>query len=254
MIDIPAGQTYTEGFLDCTIYGEPIFTSSRRELTVQGTPLIFPVERNGVWLGQDGSGTDNILLVSPDGTVTIIYAGLAFEPHLTLSNDGTTLYISFRQDDPGPDGELGQFSSSASGGILQALYVPKSQPYLNSKNTPTKPWLDFFDRIARFIGQPVNLAQVGGILDPANGGTGNNSGGGQASAPIDAEYIVAAANAMLTAERVATDTPSIVWNFATAGQAKATVVAYWIPLVDGSEPPVFITDGAGHLILVAVNP
>lgn len=25
----------------------------------------------------------------------------------------------------------------------------------------------------------------------------------------------------------------------------------WIPLVDGSEPPVFITDGAGVLILVA---
>lgn len=25
----------------------------------------------------------------------------------------------------------------------------------------------------------------------------------------------------------------------------------WIPLVDGSEPPNFITDGAGHLILVA---
>ena len=25
----------------------------------------------------------------------------------------------------------------------------------------------------------------------------------------------------------------------------------WIPLVDGSEPPNFITDGAGHLVLVA---
>lgn len=25
----------------------------------------------------------------------------------------------------------------------------------------------------------------------------------------------------------------------------------WIPLVDGSEPPVFVTDGAGHLMLVA---
>jgi hypothetical protein len=28
-------------------------------------------------------------------------------------------------------------------------------------------------------------------------------------------------------------------------------VGAWIPLVDGSEPPNFITDGAGHLILVA---
>lgn len=28
-------------------------------------------------------------------------------------------------------------------------------------------------------------------------------------------------------------------------------VSSWIPVVDGSEPPVFITDGAGVLILVA---
>ena len=28
----------------------------------------------------------------------------------------------------------------------------------------------------------------------------------------------------------------------------------WIPLVDGSEPPVFITDGAGSLMLVAYTP
>jgi hypothetical protein len=30
-------------------------------------------------------------------------------------------------------------------------------------------------------------------------------------------------------------------------------IGSWIPLVDGAEPPAFITDGAGVLILVAFN-
>lgn len=36
-----------------------------------------------------------------------------------------------------------------------------------------------------------------------------------------------------------------------AASQTAVTFSSWIPLVDGSEPPVFITDGAGHLILVA---
>mgnify|MGYP001568903255 CR=1 FL=1 len=43
------------------------------------------------------------------------------------------------------------------------------------------------------------------------------------SAPIDAEYVVAATHANLSAERVATDTVSITWDFSTAAQAKANV-------------------------------
>lgn len=45
------------------------------------------------------------------------------------------------------------------------------------------------------------------------------SGGG--GAPDDAQYLVAAANATLTGERVTTDTTSITWDHATAAQAKA---------------------------------
>lgn len=39
----------------------------------------------------------------------------------------------------------------------------------------------------------------------------------------DAQFITAAANASLTSERIATDTATIAWDFATAGQAKASV-------------------------------
>jgi hypothetical protein len=42
-----------------------------------------------------------------------------------------------------------------------------------------------------------------------------------ARAPIDAQYITAAVDATLTAERVLTDTATVTWDFATAGQAKA---------------------------------
>lgn len=42
-------------------------------------------------------------------------------------------------------------------------------------------------------------------------------------APADAEYVVAATNSTLSAERVATNTATVEWDFATAGQAKASV-------------------------------
>jgi hypothetical protein len=52
----------------------------------------------------------------------------------------------------------------------------------------------------------------------------SSGGGGSGGAPVDAQYIVAVSHGDLTAERVATDTNSITWDFATGGQAKASVV------------------------------
>lgn len=48
------------------------------------------------------------------------------------------------------------------------------------------------------------------------------AGGG---APVGAQYLVAATDVGLTAERVTTDTTTITWDHTTAGQAKANVVA-----------------------------
>lgn len=42
-------------------------------------------------------------------------------------------------------------------------------------------------------------------------------------APSDADYLVKTANGSLSAERVVTDTASLVWDWATAGQAKVNV-------------------------------
>jgi hypothetical protein len=52
------------------------------------------------------------------------------------------------------------------------------------------------------------------LVDPGEG----------VGAPTDAEYLTGAASGGLSAERVVTDTPSIAWDLATPGQAKANVV------------------------------
>src|SRR5688572_4574612 len=49
-----------------------------------------------------------------------------------------------------------------------------------------------------------------------------NAGGGS-GAPTTADYLVKTADAGLSAERVVTDTASVVWNWGTAGQGKADV-------------------------------
>lgn len=46
---------------------------------------------------------------------------------------------------------------------------------------------------------------------------------GGSGAPDDASYLVGAAHAGLSAERVVTDTPTVAWDLGTAGQAKANV-------------------------------
>lgn len=56
-----------------------------------------------------------------------------------------------------------------------------------------------------------------GLVQPGGGSSG---GGG---APDDAQYLVAAANGDLTAERVTTDTATVTWDHGVAGQAKANV-------------------------------
>jgi len=50
-----------------------------------------------------------------------------------------------------------------------------------------------------------------------------------AGAPADAEYITASPNAVLTSERVLTDTPTITWDKSTPGLVKANAVTITVP-------------------------
>lgn len=59
----------------------------------------------------------------------------------------------------------------------------------------------------------------------ADGTLAWEAGGGGGGAPTDAEYIVGAVHAGLSAERVVTDNGDITWDKATAGQLKALIAA-----------------------------
>jgi hypothetical protein len=84
-------------------------------------------------------------------------------------------------------------------------------------------------------------------------GTGNylvKDGGapGGSGAPTNAQYIVAASDATLSAERVATDTATITWDFGTAGQAKANVVS-----APRTGVLILTIDGSGSVLTTGVK-
>lgn len=74
-----------------------------------------------------------------------------------------------------------------------------------------------------YEGLRTQIADTEAIVRDGSTLTGG-AGGGGGGAPADAEYIVATSDGTLTAERVATDTATVTWDFATIGQAKANVV------------------------------
>ena len=62
-----------------------------------------------------------------------------------------------------------------------------------------------------------------GNLEISGGSGGGDVSQAELDAVADAQFIVAAADGDLTAERVATDTATVAWDFGTAAQAKANV-------------------------------
>jgi len=85
-----------------------------------------------------------------------------------------------------------------------------------------------------FTGATAGSAGVKGLVpQPAAGDEGKylrgdgfwaTVAGGGGGAPTDADYLVRTANGSLSAERVVTDTATIAFDWATAGQARANIV------------------------------
>jgi hypothetical protein len=70
-----------------------------------------------------------------------------------------------------------------------------------------------------------------------------------------AEFIVAAASDALTAERVATDTSSVTWDFATAGQAKAALTTTGVTAGtygDATHIPQITVDAQGRITAITL--
>lgn len=183
---------------------------------------------------------------------------------------------------PTLDGE----TFSVAGGA--PIKVPYPDRLIDAHGQPSQPWQGFFNKLAKNV-QTV-MGQVQAIV-PASATTGpvvdaeflvatssaalplarvvqdsasvewDFTTPGVASAavvpepPLADQFLVAAASA-LPGARLVQDSATVVWDFSIAGVATAETAGAgsgtsWIPMVDGSEPPNFITDGAGHLILVA---
>ena len=117
------------------------------------------------------------------------------------------------------------------------------QALLLSNATPPNNWqllLDAHEQKIAGVGPSGVLGhvRVDGTtvtIDPLTGVISSTSGGG--GAPVDAQYLVAAADPTLTAERVVADSATIEWDFTTPGQAQASVV-------DGSIDTTQLANGA----------
>jgi len=121
----------------------------------------------------------------------------------------------------------------------------------------------WWDTIAGDAVAPADLSQATGTVDPAHGGTGVTTG----LTVLPGQNIIAGSTPLTALEdetastligrgSLAGDGPPQEITLGTGLTMTGTVLSSsgggsWIPLVDGSEPPVFITDGSGVLILVA---
>jgi hypothetical protein len=102
------------------------------------------------------------------------------------------------------------------------------QALLLSNATPPNNWqvlLDAHEQKIAGVGPSGVLGhvRVDGATILVNPSTGVISSTASGGAPTNAQYLVAAADPTLTAERVATNTATVEWDFTTPGQAKASV-------------------------------
>jgi len=121
----------------------------------------------------------------------------------------------------------------------------------------TEPWYKFFDRAFSQANGPVDVsngADVSGVLPPENGGTGTTTG----LTELLPQWVQFTDESLLLGRGQGAgggDGQEI--SLGTGLTMTGTVLSStggWMPLVTGAEPPVLVSDGAGHLIPVAYNP
>jgi len=116
------------------------------------------------------------------------------------------------------------------------------QSLLLGNATPPNNWqvlLDAHEQKIAGVGPSGVLGhvRVDGTTVTINPSTGVISSTASGGAPVNAQYLVAAADPTLTAERVATNTATVEWDFTTPGLAQASVA-------DGSIDTTHLASGA----------
>lgn len=130
-----------------------------------------------------------------------------------------------------------------------------SQKNQDGQQVPTREFLYAWNTAMgaiQQIGSVVNSAPVPVVPPPGGGGGSGGSGIAYSQVASTGQPTMAASSGNVTLNLESSDgSLGIVLSPATNTADLTVEGGSWIPLVDGSEPPNFITDGAGHLILVA---
>ena len=131
--------------------------------------------------------------------------------------------------------------------INEGLY---QQRLIDSNVRIDRTWYRALQNIAQAANAPVNLANATGVLDQDNGGTGTTTGLTEVGIHTDPAGALDGDGMSMTPLAVKVDGVTVIIN-ADNELEVLTAGSQWIPLVDGSEPPNLVSDGAGHLVLVA---
>jgi hypothetical protein len=187
-----------------------IATTAFVQTMFQGIPVIPPVDAEFVTWAPNGIITnERVITDSPSVTWDRTTPGQIKAVSITgggnVSSVGTPVA-----------GQVAQWTTSNSiqGVSVSALGAQPLDGDLTAISALTGTNTIYY-RAAPDTWSPVTFAGLtfsGGVLTSTGG------------APADAEYITSSPNSVLTNERTLTNTPSITWDFSTAGQAKANVV------------------------------
>jgi len=195
---------------------------------------------NAAWAAVQPLDGDLTALAALTGTNTIYYRSAAntWSPVVVstgLSFSGGTLSATATGVS---DGDKGDITVTGSG----ATWTIDNDVVTYAKMQNVSATARFIGRVTAGAGDPEELTgtQATTLLNPftsALQGVAPASGGGTANflradgtwatpasggAPTGAEYVVAALDGTLTNERVLTNTATVIWDFTTPGQVKAT--------------------------------
>lgn len=172
----------------------------------------------------------------------------------------TTGALVFTTQPAVPTGSLptsGTTGGSSASRLPPGLYQHPITDLKTGKITP--PWNTALTNAFGDALGPIDLSTTSdfsGVLQPENGGTGTTTGLNDilpGALEFSDESLLLGrgeGNGGGDGQEISLGTGLVMTGTVLSTNGAGT----WIPLVDGSEPPVFLTDGLGNLLLVAYTP
>jgi len=236
----PVDAQYVTLAADPTLTNERILTAGSNVTIVDGGPgSTITISAAGGGPGGGAPLDAQYVTLTADPTLTnerVLTAGT----NITLTDSGSTITISAAGGGGGTGAPVdAQYIVGAANPDLTAERVVTATPTVTWDLTTVGQAKANVPDAAITYGKIQNVT-ASRVLGRGSAGTGSPEeltiGTGltltgttlaatapPASAPVNAQYLVGAADATLTAERVVTDTSSVAWNLTNAAQASASV-------------------------------